>query len=474
MLTTSRFHLRFWPVWVSVGAVLGLWIACKWFHQDWFDDGFKYVAKASSLSATTLMCWCLVLSARFRALEDLFGGLDKVYQVHKRLGKLLCLVLAPHPLFLAAHRLPDVSAYLGYFAPAATLQDRYALGKDLGLAALIALCALVALSLRLIMRYEAWKRLHGWLGPVFLLVMVHVHLVDADVARYAPLRVAFWGMLLAGAASWVYIRLLYERFGPRHAYAVESIETVGGAREITLRPLGRPLDFKASQFVYLVIRTPPIPPEPHPYSIASGYSPDGRFKLGIKEVGDHTRSLAHLAPGDRTDVYGPYGRFSEPFFNRGRDCVFIGGGIGITPFIGMWHVALHSEERLRPDGMDSQLKARHPELSSDWTAPRIALFYVCRTREEASFDDDIRAQAEQSPLGGLEQARQAGFDYVLHESQTHGRFGIPHMRDVLGDRFPGRLFFLCGPTPMMEALAARLLDEGVSPLDILIEDFNLV
>jgi len=474
MLTTSRFHLRFWPVWVSVAAILALWIACKWLSGDWFDDGFKYFAKASSLGATTLMCWCLVLSARFRALENLFGGLDKVYQVHKRLGKILCLAIVPHPLFLAAHRLPDASAYLAYFAPGMDLQDRYALGKDLGLVAMVALFALVAVSLRLMMRYEAWKRLHGGLGLVFLLVMAHVHLVDADVARYAPLRVVFWGMLLAAAASWVYIRFLYERLGPRHEYAIESIEPVGEVREITLRPLGRPMDFKASQFVYLVIRTPPIPPEPHPYSIASGYSPDGRFKLGIKEVGDHTRSLVHLSPGDRTDVYGPYGRFSEPFFTRGRDCVFIGGGIGITPFIGMWHVALHSEERRGPNGMDRLLKARHPELSPDWKAPRVALFYVCRNRAEASFDDDILAQIASSPFGDPESARKAGYEYVLHESQAKGRFDVASMRSVLGEAFARRMFFLCGPTPMVEALGRRLVGEGVSPVDIVIEDFNLV
>lgn len=474
MLTTSRFHLRFWPVWISVGAMLLLWLYCKWLYQDWFDDGFKYVAKAASLSATTLMCWCIVLSARFRAVEDLFVGMDKVYQIHKRLGKVLCLVIALHPVFLAAHRLPDFSAFLAYFSPDLNFSDRYALGKDIGFAAMIPLYALVAISLRLIMRYEVWKRLHEYLGPVFILVMIHVYMVQADVARYAPLRIVFWAMLLAAAASWVYIRFLYEHLGPRHEYAIETIEPVGGVREITLRPLGKPMDFKASQFVYLVIRTPPIPPEPHPYSIASGYSSDGRFKLGIKEVGDHTSSLVHLAPDDRADVYGPYGRFSEPFFSRGKNCVFIGSGIGITPFIGMWHVALHSKERICTEDMDRTLKAKHPEISNEWRAPRITLFYVCKNREGASFDDDILAQVASSPFGDLKNAREAGYEYVLHESQTMGRFAISNIKRVSGEQFFERLFFLCGPTHMMEALSIQLIQEGVSPFDIIIEDFNLV
>jgi predicted ferric reductase len=474
MLTTSRFHLRMWPVWASVAAVLILWLACKWAYQDWFDDGYKYVAKAASLCATTLMCWSVALSARFRIMENLFGGLDKVYQVHKRLGKILCLLIILHPLFLAAHRLPDLPAFMGYFGPELDFSDAYALGKDLGMAAMVPLFVLVGISLRLLMPYDRWKRLHELLGPVFILVAIHVYLVHADVARYAPLRVVFWGMLLTSAAAWVYIRFLYGRLGPRHAYEVELIEPVGEIRVITFRPLDRPMNFKASQFVYLVIRKPPIPPEPHPYSIASGYSPDGRFKLGIKEVGDHTQSLAHLEPGDRADVYGPYGRFSEPFFTRGRDCVFIGGGIGITPFMGMWHVALHSEERMPASDMDRLLKEKHPELSSDWKAPKVALFYLCKNRSEASFDADIRAHVASSPFGSLEQARQGGYDYVLHESRSQGRFSVEHIEQVAGERFASRLFFLCGPTAMMESLGAQLLARGVSPHDIFIEDFNLV
>ena len=474
MLTTSRFHLRIWPVWASVAAVLVLWLGCKWVYQDWFDDGYKYVAKAASLSATTLMCWCVVLSARFRVMEDLFGGLDKAYQVHKRLGKALCLVIVLHPVFLAAHRLPDLPAFLAYFGPELEFSDAYALGKDMGLAAMVPLFILVGLSLRLVMRYDRWKGLHELLGPVFILVAAHVYLVHADVARYAPLRVVFWGMLLMSAAAWVHIRFLYGRLGPRHAYEVELIEPLGDIRVITFRPLGKPMNFKASQFVYLVIRKPPIPPEPHPYSIASGYSPDGRFKLGIKEVGDHTRSLAHLKPGDRTDVYGPYGRFSEPFFTRGRDCVFIGGGIGITPFIGMWHVALHSEERMPSGEMDRLLREKHPELSTDWKAPGVALFYLCRDRSEASFDADIRTHVASSPFGGLERARQGGYEYVLHESRTAGRFTVEHIERILGEGFASRQFFLCGPTSMMEALGTQLLARGVSPHDIFVEDFNLV
>lgn len=99
---------------------------------------------------------------------------------------------------------------------------------------------------------------------------------------------------------------------------------------------------------------------------------------------------------------------------------------------------------------------------------------VCKNKEEASFDDDILAQVASSPFGDLRNAREAGYEYVLHESQTMGRFAVSNIKRVLGKQFFERLFFLCGPTPMMEALSIQLIKEGVSSLDIIVEDFNLV
>lgn len=41
------------------------------------------------------------------------------------------MVIALHPLFLAAHRLPDFPAFLSYFAPELNSSDSYALGKNI-------------------------------------------------------------------------------------------------------------------------------------------------------------------------------------------------------------------------------------------------------------------------------------------------------------------------------------------------------
>ena len=111
MLTVSRTRQLFLPIILSVAATWGIWLGSKWYFQDWFEDPFKYPAKAASLSAMVLMCWCTLLSTRLTLFEDVFGGLDKVYQIHKRLGRWSFWIILVHPLCLAADQLPELGAF---------------------------------------------------------------------------------------------------------------------------------------------------------------------------------------------------------------------------------------------------------------------------------------------------------------------------------------------------------------------------
>jgi len=474
MLSTSRTHQKTFFVALSVGLTLIIWIGSKWALQDWFDNPYKYVAKAASLSATMLMCWCVILSTRWRPLEDWFGGLDKVYQIHKRLGKLAFGLIILHPLFLALDRLPNVAAFLEYmwFRP---FGDGFTyLGENLGVAAIAAMSALIGLTLWIRPPYHLWKKSHEWFGLVLVLALVHILAVDADVAAYPVLRIWVYGWLAAALAGFVVIRFLYRFLGPHFAFTVSDIERSGEILEVRLAPTDQKMDFLPSQFVYLVVRKAGISPEPHPYSIACGYNLEGRIKLGIKQVGDHTRSLARLQKGDPVTVYGPYGRFSRKFLSDHRDCVFIGGGIGITPFLGMWHVALHSEERLEEGRVPTRLKSIHPEILRTWQSPCVSLFYICRTREEASFDNDIRHEVISSHFHGFEAFEHRGHHYELHISSEQGRFRAKDIQARVRGGVTGKNIFLCGPSPMVDSLRAQFLDMGVEPGQIIVEDFNLL
>ncbi len=474
MLTISASSRRTLPAILSVLLTLALWLGCKWHYQDWFADPYKYPAKAASLSATVLMCWCIVLSARWRLVEGLLGGLDKVYQVHKRLGRWSFWLVIWHPLFLAAHKLPDPPGFLRGLWFQEIGGDPYILGHDLGVATLALMAFLIAATLWIKRPYHVWKRSHEWFGLVLLLVMAHVWCVDADIAAYAPLRAWMWGLLALALGCSIYIRFLYRFLGPRYRYEITRLEKVKDILELNLAPVGRRMDFKPSQFVYLVARKPGITPEPHPYSIASGYGLGAEIKLGIKQIGDHTRSLDALAKGDRVSLYGPYGRFSDRFLAARRDCVFIGGGIGITPFMGMWHVALHSQDRLDAGSVPEKLRGMHPEIIRTWRSPCVALFYVCREAGEASFDDDIKREVVLSRFKGFKALEERGHHYELYLSSRQGRISAEYIAGRVRGGVLDKDIHLCGPTPMVDSLIGQFKALGVPADRFVVEDFNLV
>lgn len=383
MLTISKIHQKTWPALLTVCATLIVWLGSKAYYDDWFSDPCKYPAKAASLSATILMCWCAVLSTRLRPLEAFFGGQDKVYQVHKRIGRWSFFLIVLHPLFLSAHNLPDFLVFfqeLGFLRPSG---NPYLWGHNIGVATFSLMAGLMIFTLWVKIPYHVWKITHEWFGGVLLLAAGHVLIVDRDVAAYPFLRIWVYGFLALALASFVYIRFFYRFCGPHFHYTISEIEKHGDVVQATLSPIQEKMEFKPSQFVYLVVHKEGITPEPHPYSIACGYNSSNRIKLGIKQSGDHTRSLDRLETGDSVTLYGPYGQFSDRFLSAERGCIFIGGGIGITPFLGMWHVALHSEERIEAREAPERLRRMHPELIRTWKSPLVFLFYVCRTMADA-------------------------------------------------------------------------------------------
>jgi predicted ferric reductase len=465
---------NFMPILLTAGVTLVIWMGSKWYYQDWFDDPFKYPAKTASLTTVAFMCWSVLLSTRWRLLEDHFSGLDTMYQVHKRIGKWSFYLIILHPIFLAAHNLPDPVAFFSYMWFRDPMGDRYILGLNVGVALFFLMALLVALTLWITPPYHIWKKTHEWFGLVLLLAVVHIFVVDADVASY-PLLTIWLYFLLAGALGcFLYIRFLYRFLGPHFEYFVSRIEKHADTLKLTFSPKGEKMDFKPSQFVYLVVQKKGISSEPHPYSIASGYNLEADFKLGIKEAGDYTVTLERIEKGDAVTVYGPYGRFSDPFLTAERDCVFIGGGIGITPFLGMWHVALHSEERLPGQDVPEKLREVHPEIVRNWKSPRVHLFYVCKTHEEAGFDFDIRQEAILSRFAGLDPLEQRGHSYELYLTEDRELITAEYVDRRVSGGIREKNIFLCGPQVMMDDLIRQFVTLKIPRNRIVVEEFNLL
>lgn len=433
----------------SIIITLLIWIISKWFYDDWFVDNWKYLSKTVALTSTIMMAWIIVMSARFYWVEELFGGLDKVYQAHKRLGIMSFFIILLHPLSLAMNRLPDFMRFVSYFG-LRSWDSNFQIGFNFGWLALVLMAFLIWLSTRVRLPYNIWKMTHEYFGLVWIFVGLHIVLVSKDVASYPVLAVWVYSIFAYALFSFVYIRFLYRYLGHSYSYVIKDIEKFDDSAEITLAPQGKEMRYFEGQFVYIKLQDPKYKDnELHPFSIASYSKNNGEFKLGIKKLGDFTNGICNLEVGDGVDVYGPYGRFSEKYQINDKPSVFIAGGVGVTPFIGMWQKALETD-----------MLPTH-------------FFYCAKTVEDATFLNDIERIAIASQYKGFQTAHEQGHRFELINADQKGYLTFEHIQNTCPE-ITSYNFYLCGPTPLTKPLIKQLQHAGVHPRQIHMEDFSIL
>lgn len=433
-------HRRRWAgyglVVATVLFALGLWIASLWRADAWYDTPWKYPAKVGSHGALMLMCWAFILATRFRPVEWLFGGLDKVYKAHRRIGQAAFALIFLHPVFLAVAFTDSAGGFLRYLWFSGDWV------RNTGIVALAAFVLLVVLSLHVEIAYHKWKRTHDFFGLLLVLVVVHAAISGGEIVGF-PVLAAWHGVWVGVAlAAYVYIRLLYRWFGPLYDFRVVEARDAGAdITELLLDPVGRPMPSAPGQFAYISLDSTAVSEEPHPFSLSS---PSGarRLRFSIKRLGDWTSEVGGVRPGEHARVWGPYGHFSEELFKQpGVPAVMIGGGVGITPFLS---IILSAEFGGRPGPS--------------------TLVYAVPRRSAAAYSDELRAAAE-----GLPRLR-----FAEHLSDEQGYIDRDYLEGLLDQPLPKHLFFLCGPGPMMDAVSDVLEDAGVPRRQILFEDFDIV
>jgi predicted ferric reductase len=171
----------------------------------------------------------------------------------------------------------------------------------------------------------------------------------------------------------------------------------------------------------------------HPFSISSGPVASGQLEFTIKELGDFTGTIKTVRSGETAFVDGPYGAFTIDR-HRAPGYVFIAGGIGIAPLMGMLR-ALADRGDARP----------------------IILFYAYRRWERLTFREAIETLRSQITLHVV---------YVLGEppERWEGETGLLEP-GVLSRHLPSDRrsfhYFICGPEAMTQAVERALYGLGV-------------
>ena len=157
----------------------------------------------------------------------------------------------------------------------------------------------------------------------------------------------------------------------------------------------------------------------------------------------------NLKPGDKVNVYGPFGEFFAK--ETDAEMVFIGGGAGMAP-------------------MRSHLFDQMKRIKTD---RKISFWYGARSLREMFYTEELDRLAEKYDNCSWHVA----LSDPQEEDNWEGLTGFIHQ--VVLDNYlkdhpnpEDCEYYMCGPPPMAQAVQNMLEDLGVEPENIAFDDFG--
>ncbi|KAF3977545.1 MAG: NADH:ubiquinone reductase (Na(+)-transporting) subunit F [Methylococcales symbiont of Iophon sp. n. MRB-2018] len=159
--------------------------------------------------------------------------------------------------------------------------------------------------------------------------------------------------------------------------------------------------------------------------------------------------IFNLKPGDKTIISGPYGEFFARDTNA--EMIFVGGGAGMAP------MRSHIFDQLR------RLKSTR----------KMTFWYGARSKREMFYIEDFDMLAKENDNFEWHTA----LSDALAEDNWNGYTGFIH--NVLFEEYikdhpapEDCEYYLCGPPIMNSSVINMLIDNGVDPENIMLDDFG--
>lgn len=381
------------------------------------------------------MSAAMILALRPRLPEGWFGGLDKMYRLHKWLGITALTLSVIHFLWAKGPRWAIGWGLLerpqrGPRPPIEnpieqTLSSLRGLAEEVGEWAFYAAAALMVLALVKWFPYRWFQKTHRLIAVAYLVLAFHTIVLVKFAYWTTALGLVTGLMLVPGVVAAVIVLFRRVAADRKVEGTLTALDYFPGVKvlvaDVTV-PTGWP-GHRAGQFAFAMSN----PSEgPHPYTIASAWDPTRPvIRFVIKELGDHTSRLRdRLRIGQPVMLEGPYGRFT---FDDGRPRqIWIGAGIGVTPFI-----------------------ARMQQLATEGGATIPIDFFHPTT----DLDEDAIARL-------TEDAAAAGVRLHVIHSPRDGRLTAPGIRAAVPD-WKDASFWFCGPAAFGQTLRRDFVDQGL-------------
>ncbi len=426
-------------IFLTLVITLILWFLAK---PD-FIAGFKespviFLNQISALFGTVLFSWSFFTATRFNFLDKWFGGMDKVYEVHKKVSIWGFILIIGHLFFLAVGNIDNFSQW--FFA----VEEEN--GVKAGIISFWIFFFLITMTLfmkKIKIPYHYWKFTHKFINLAMFFALLHVLKVESDTSRFMPLGVWIKTLMILALLSGLYKTFFYKYFAKKYKYKIIKIKKYKDTYDIYLKPISKKMKFISGQFAYITFlsKSEKISKESHPFSIASAPF-ENNLRFTIKKLGDFTSNLDNLKNGEEVVVYGPHGELGQKFFSeKKKEAIFIGGGIGIAPFLSMFKTA--SQEIIKR---------------------KVSLFYAVNSKKDAYFDLELEELADKNDK----------LSYISHFSKEsdNGYLNADQIFEKINDK-NNIIVYICGPKGMMTGLSEKLVEKGLKKENIVFEDFSM-
>ncbi len=287
--------------------------------------------RLAGFTGAYLMLIMLVLVARLPWLERA-AGQDRLVQWHRWIGPWALILIGVHIVLvtLGYAQLAKTGALHQLWQFLSSYPDMLAAGVAAGLLAMGGITSIRMARRHL--KYETWWIVHLYLYLALALAFAHQIVTGVSFIGHPLTRAAWIGVWAATAGMVIVFRVLQPVYRSlRHQLRVVAvIEEAPGVVSVICS--GRQISWLAvsgGQYFQWRFLTRELWWHAHPYSLSA--LPRAPYvRVTVKGLGDQSRALAHLKPGTRVFIEGPYGAFTRHARTSDR-VALIGAGVGITP-----------------------------------------------------------------------------------------------------------------------------------------------
>jgi predicted ferric reductase len=392
------------------------------------------IGRMTGLLAAYAMVVVVLLVARIPPLERAIGQ-DRLVAWHRKLGPWPLYLLIGHAVFITVGYAR--AAHDGVLHQIGQLLWTYP-GILAATAGSLLLMAAGVTSYRLARRrmaYETWWTVH--LYTYLALFLSFSHQVGTGAAFVGhPVARAWWTALWVGTLVTVVVARLGLPIWRSLYHSLRVVDVVEeGPGTVSVLMEGRYLDrlpAGGGQFFQWRFLRPGMWWQAHPYSLSAAPRAN-RLRITVKDLGDHSASLAGLEPGTRVAIEGPYGIFT-PHARRRDSLLLVGAGVGSAPILALLHdLPAHAD---------------------------VAVVLRASSPEELVLRDEIAEEVD----------RRGGSLFELPGSRRQWPLDAGALRTLIPD-VRRREAYVCGPEAFTDSLAASLRHAGVPADHIHFESF---